>query len=178
MVMAAITTSTMPASSAGPTAITVRVLTEAPSSSTAISRSALALKLIPGSHRVRGVHAVRMAVPSRMARTSASSHARPKRCSSATCIAMAASVTTPQRSSPGKIRQDPVKKPEADGDSCHDAICFSPEVGVTRPLIELDQLNALVPLICFRHDVSTARPLPTAVGARLLNYPTELSAEL
>jgi hypothetical protein len=32
-----------------------------------------------------------------------------------------------------QTRHDPMKEPEADGDSCHDAICFEPEAGVARP---------------------------------------------
>ena len=63
---------TMPNSRIGPSAQTVPALSEAPSSTIAISSSVLALTLMPGCQTGPGVQKVRTSTPSRIAITSAS----------------------------------------------------------------------------------------------------------
>ena len=75
--MALATTPAMPARSGSPAARIVAALTDAPSSTTATSSRYLALNAMPSCHRSPGVHRLRTAVPIRMARTNASSHALP-----------------------------------------------------------------------------------------------------
>jgi hypothetical protein len=63
-----------------------------------------------------------------------------------------------------------MKEPEAEGDGCHDAICFEPEAGVACPLGELYPRHAPVHQVCSRHGaLHSARLLPTAAGATLLD---------
>ena len=69
-----VTITTMQASRRHPAASTVAALTLAPRSTTATSRSCLALNLMPGIHAFPGVQAVRTAVPIRIDSTSASIH--------------------------------------------------------------------------------------------------------
>ncbi len=99
--MATTTTPTMPKSSIGPAAITARALTEAPSSTTAISSSVLALKRMPRLKRSSGLSSVRTAVPIRIASTRLSSQARPNRWASARSRPTAARVTAMLRAVPG-----------------------------------------------------------------------------
>ena len=66
------TTAAMPTRRIGPSAKTIATLTDAPSMTTATSSRNFALNAMPGTKRFAGVHAVRMATPSRIASTSAS----------------------------------------------------------------------------------------------------------
>ena len=102
--MATATTPAMPSSIHGPIASTVAALTLAPSRTTATSSRVLAENSMPGLQRAPGGQAVRTAVPIRIASTSASSQARPKRAASACSRARAARVTATQSATPGKTR--------------------------------------------------------------------------
>ena len=77
--------------------------------STAISSTVLAPKAMPGKKRCDGVQAVRIALPSRIASTKASSQARPNRCVSTASKPIAAAVTATQRPSPGRMALVPAK---------------------------------------------------------------------
>jgi hypothetical protein len=62
---------------AGPAVRIVEALTDAPSRTTAISNRYLALNTIPACHLASGVHILRTAVPTSMAKTRASNQALP-----------------------------------------------------------------------------------------------------
>ena len=104
-VMASATVAAIPSSSGPPSARTVAVLMDKPSSTTATSSSVLPLKSIPLFQNLPGVQAERTAVPVRIARTSASSQARPKMANSTRSSSMAASVTAMHSSTPGSLPQ-------------------------------------------------------------------------
>ena len=82
----------------------VAALIDAPRSTTAISSTSLALKSMPGFHRLPGTQVVRIAAPIKIASTSASIHVLPENTSSISAKAYPAAATSEQSTNPGRIR--------------------------------------------------------------------------
>ncbi len=104
-VIATATVTAIPSRSGPPSARTVAVLIDSPSSTTAISSRVFPLKSIPLFQSAPGFQTDRTAVPVRMAKTSASSQARPKTTSSTRSSSIAAPVTATHSNTPGSLPQ-------------------------------------------------------------------------
>ena len=100
----------MPRRSPGPAAHSVPRLSEAPSSTTATSRTVLAPKAMPVCQPGAGTHRLRTSVPIRMARTRGSSQARPKTATSAASSSIAPAVTARQSPRPGTTVPETIRR--------------------------------------------------------------------
>ncbi|MCY1238745.1 hypothetical protein D9M72_515010 [compost metagenome] len=105
------TMATMVTSRVGPLSAIASKLSMAPIRTIAVSSRTLAEKWMPERKRALGVQIVRTVAPSRMARTRASSHARPVQRHSIHSRPMAASATRQQRKRPGRMQ---VRREEAE----------------------------------------------------------------